>query len=65
MNSYHHQAVKLPAPGLRIAARSADGIVEAYETDTILAVQFHPEKMLQQGDDRWLALFSKFVGICE
>ena len=65
VNSYHHQAVKLPAPGLRIAARSADGIVEAYETDHVLAVQFHPEKMLQQGDDRWLALFREFVNGCK
>ena len=65
VNSYHHQAVKLPAPGLRIVARSADGIVEAYETDHVLAVQFHPEKMLQQGDDKWLALFREFVNGCK
>ena len=61
VNSYHHQAVKDPAPGIRIAARSAEGIVEAYETDQVWAVQFHPEKMIQKGEDCWLCLFSAFV----
>lgn len=48
-NSFHHQAVKDLAPGLRISARTADGIVEAFEgTDPswfLHAVQFHPEAM--------------------
>lgn len=61
VNSYHHQAVKDPAPGIRITARAADGIIESYETDRILAVQFHPEKSVQEGDDGWLRLFEAFV----
>ena len=64
VNSFHHQAVKRPAPGLRITARSADGIIEAYETPQVLAVQFHPEKSLQQGESRWLPLFETFVDRC-
>lgn len=48
-NSFHHQAVKDLAPGLRISARTADGIIEAFEgTDPswfLHAVQFHPEAM--------------------
>ena len=64
VNSFHHQAVKDPAPGIRITARSQDGLVEAYETDQVWAVQFHPEKMLQKGDDKWLKLFEAFVGRC-
>ena len=65
VNSYHHQCVKTPAPGIRITARSADGIVEAYETEQISAVQFHPEKMLQKGDSKWLSLFQAFVEKCK
>ena len=61
VNSRHHQAVKDPAPGIRITARSADGIVEAWETPQIVAVQFHPAKMLAAGDSAWLPLFKAFV----
>lgn len=46
--------------------RSADGIVEAYETDHIMAIQSHPEKkMIQQGEEKWLALFREFVKGCK
>ncbi len=33
VNSFHHQAVKDPGTGVRIVARSADGVVEAWEWD--------------------------------
>ncbi len=47
VNSTHHQSVKDPAPGFRIAARAPDGVVEAIESDDYpaVAVQFHPERM--------------------
>ena len=61
VNSFHHQAVKEPAPGIRVTARAADGIVVAWETPQIIAVQFHPEKMLAAGDSTWLPLFRAFV----
>ena len=64
VNSYHHQAVKDLAPGLTVTARAADGVVEAYETPQIWAVQFHPEKLLQAGEERWLPLFERFVKWC-
>lgn len=48
-NSIHHQAVDVCAPGMRVVARSDDGIVEAIEPiddDWLaLSVQWHPEKM--------------------
>ena len=46
-NSTHHQAVKVLAPDFHVTARSIEGIVEAYEHDTlpILATQFHPERL--------------------
>ncbi|MBV8939783.1 MAG: gamma-glutamyl-gamma-aminobutyrate hydrolase family protein [Alphaproteobacteria bacterium] len=50
-NSMHHQAVNRIGGGLRLAARSADGIIEAIEADPagpfgnqfLLGVQWHPE----------------------
>ncbi|HLF71873.1 MAG TPA: gamma-glutamyl-gamma-aminobutyrate hydrolase family protein [Dehalococcoidia bacterium] len=70
VNSRHHQAVtpECLAPGLRIAALSDDGLVEAVEfADAallpILAVQWHPER--SEGDDAFIAcssvLFSAFA----
>ena len=61
VNSSHHQAVKEPAPGIRVTARAGDGIVEAYEYgDRVVAYQFHPER-LARTDDAWLAPFRHFV----
>ncbi len=59
VNSTHHQAVKQPAPGVRITARTSDGIPEAYEAAEwhLTAVQFHPEKLIAGGDLKWAALF--------
>jgi putative glutamine amidotransferase len=54
-NSTHHQAIRTLAPGLRCTAKSIEGIVEAYEHETlpILATQFHPERLTGvQWDDR-------------
>ena len=66
VNSFHHQAIKAPAPGLKIAATSSDGIIEAFEMDggRIIGVQWHPEMMAAHGNDDMLALFRYFVDIC-
>ncbi len=51
VNSAHHQAVDQPGNGLRIAARSADGLIEALEWAEpddhpyCMLVQWHPERM--------------------
>ncbi len=51
VNSSHHQSVDRPADGLRVSARSPDGVIEALEwTDQpgrpfVLAVQWHPERI--------------------
>ena len=61
VNSTHHQAVKTPAPGVRVTARADDGIIEAYEYgDQVIAFQFHPEGMART-DDAWLAPFQYFI----
>ncbi|GGX44003.1 gamma-glutamyl-gamma-aminobutyrate hydrolase family protein [Streptomyces fructofermentans] len=60
VNSHHHQAVADPG-GLRVTARSADGVVEAAEDPSktfAVGVQWHPEV---SGDD---ALFARFVAAC-
>jgi putative glutamine amidotransferase len=59
VNSFHHQAVKDLAPGLKVTATSPDGLVEAYEGEAgagfLLCVQFHPECMTRR--------FPAFLGI--
>jgi putative glutamine amidotransferase len=51
VNSSHHQAVLTPGKGLRVAALSGDGIIEALEEEApgrfpfLLLVQWHPERM--------------------
>ena len=53
VNSFHHQAVLDVAGGFVVAARSADGVVEALErTDAryCVGVQFHPELMAGKCD---------------
>ena len=46
VNSFHHQAIASPAPGLTVAAYAEDGTVEAVcdPERKIYAVQWHPEK---------------------
>ena len=48
VNSLHLQAVKKAGPGMVVAARAEDGVVEAIESKNhsfVLGLQFHPEKM--------------------
>ena len=62
VNSLHHQAVRLLAPGLRQTATGEDGTVEGLETDDglIVAVQCHPEELT--ADLPWASkLFERFV----
>lgn len=58
-NSHHIQAVADLGAGLRAVARSKDGVIEAIESEDgrIVAVQFHPERMLE----RALPLFEDLV----
>lgn len=58
VNSFHHQAVKLPGNGLYISAMAPDGIAEAVESRESLffiGVQWHPECLK---DDYSARLFS-------
>jgi putative glutamine amidotransferase len=56
VNSSHHQSANAAGNGLRVVARSAeDGIIEGLEgTDPghfVLAVQWHPERSVNDGPD--------------
>lgn len=47
INSFHHQAVKELAPGVRCTAQAEDGLIEAIEStehDWVVGVQWHPER---------------------
>jgi putative glutamine amidotransferase len=48
VNSFHHQAIRNLAPGLRVTARAPDGEIEGVETAEgapwLLGVQWHPEE---------------------
>ena len=59
VNSYHHQAVKQVAPGLRENAVAADGLNEGFEDPEkpILCVQWHPEAMAANGNEEMTNIF--------
>lgn len=59
VNSLHHQAIDRPAEGFTITAMSEDGVIEAFEKDKIIAVQWHPECI-----EAHKPLFEYFVDQC-
>ncbi|MCF0165168.1 MAG: gamma-glutamyl-gamma-aminobutyrate hydrolase family protein [Bacteroidales bacterium] len=72
VNSFHHQSVKDVAPGFKVTARAADGIVEAIERTSplkdyadggglIIGVQFHPEHFASSGDKVFLEIFKEIL----
>lgn len=63
VNSFHHQAVSDAASPLIVAARSADGVIEALYHPAMsfgLGVQWHPEMLAHAFDDH-ARLFSALV----
>jgi putative glutamine amidotransferase len=63
VRSSHHQSIKNPGKGLRLAAVSPDGVFEALESRSkksfLIAVQWHPEKTIN--DLHTKKLFSALV----
>ncbi|MHB1652200.1 MAG: gamma-glutamyl-gamma-aminobutyrate hydrolase family protein [Desulfitobacteriaceae bacterium] len=62
-NSFHHQAIKELAPGLKKVAEAEDGIIEAFESvehTFLMGVQFHPE-MMWHAHEEMLKLARYFV----
>lgn len=64
INSSHHQAIDRVAPGLRVVARSAEGIVEGIEAmDSdwwVLGAQWHPEELVSTTEPWDRNLFEAF-----
>ena len=65
VNSFHHQAVDRPAPGVRVTATAPDGIIEGMESPDdgwwMLAVQWHPEELVRDARDWDRGLFRTFA----
>ena len=65
VNSFHHQSVKQVAEGMRITARSPDGVVEGLESVDddwwVLGVQWHPEEMNESPEPWDRGLFKAFA----
>lgn len=66
VNSLHHQAIRRVGHGLKVSARSEDGLVEAVEAagdgPYLVAVQWHPEELVQYSQH--LRLFEQFLKEC-
>ena len=63
VNSYHHQAVRVVSPALKVMAAASDGLVEAvYKPDQrfLWAVQWHPEFSCRT-DESSRKIFRAFV----
>jgi putative glutamine amidotransferase len=64
-NSSHHQSVDGIGRGLRITAKSEDGIVEAFEPIDrawwMIGVQWHPEELTATAEDWDRRLFAAFA----
>lgn len=62
VNSYHHQAIRTPAPGFVVTARAADGVIEGVEDPVrnLYAVQWHPEDLVEP-HPRFCSLFQYLV----
>jgi putative glutamine amidotransferase len=65
VNSFHHQSVKQVADGMRVTARSPDGVIEGIEsTDEdwwVMGVQWHPEEMTDSAESWDRGLFKAFA----
>lgn len=68
VNSFHHQAVKELAPGLRLTAVASDGVIEGFEKPDhpyFVAVQWHPERLVEgPHHPEHKPLFKSFVDAC-
>jgi putative glutamine amidotransferase len=64
VNSTHHQAIQKLGLGLRVAARTSDGVIEAVEGEFpdhfVVGVEWHPERIWKE-EPLSRRLFSEFV----
>jgi putative glutamine amidotransferase len=63
VNTFHHQAVRRPAPGFEVTAWAPDGVVEGLESRRhrfVVGVQWHPERLVTHHTEH-RALFVRLV----
>lgn len=63
VNSFHHEAIKKPAPGYRVTALAPDQVIEGIESTELtfsLGVQWHPEDMLRS-EPVFAELYKAFI----
>jgi microsomal dipeptidase-like Zn-dependent dipeptidase/gamma-glutamyl-gamma-aminobutyrate hydrolase PuuD len=68
VNTFHHQAIKKLAPGLKIVGWANDSVpemIEAYPNRQILGTQFHPEIFTANGDKFLGKLFQFLISKAE
>ena len=68
VNTFHHQAIKKLAPGLKIVGWANDSVpemIEAYPSRNILGTQFHPEIFTANGDQLMGKLFKHLISKAE
>ena len=67
VNSQHHMAIDLLASPFRVSARTPDGVIEAYESNSpdwfCLGMQWHPENITASRLD--MQIFEVFVQACD
>ncbi len=66
VNTFHHQAVKVPGSGAVVTARAEDGTIEAIEVPEhpfLIGVQWHPE-LFWRTSPPMQRLFAGFVAAC-
>jgi putative glutamine amidotransferase len=66
VNSFHHQAVNIPADDFNVTAVSSDGIIEAIEHKNLdwIGVQWHPECMAEKISMQ-KNIFEYFINYCK
>jgi microsomal dipeptidase-like Zn-dependent dipeptidase len=64
VNSFHHQACKDIAQGLKVTATSPDGVIEAIESSefkSVLGIQWHPETYILRSSTEMLPIFQWLI----
>lgn len=63
VNSLHHQIIDQLGEGLKAAAYSPEGYIEAIECPNVVAVQWHPEALMNEA--LHMKLFEAFIQKCK
>ncbi|MCG7335709.1 gamma-glutamyl-gamma-aminobutyrate hydrolase family protein [Sporosarcina sp. ACRSM] len=67
VNSFHHQSLKdVPEP-FSVTGVSTDQIIETIESaqhQFVIGVQWHPERLAENGDSVSMGIFNRFIQAC-